>query len=387
MLIPHLVGPQDKKDLGGVFVAVSVRLFAVSLFGIFVPIYLYKSHIGLTMIFLMYAVDFTLRALIQPAISHFIYRYGAKQAFLLSNLTLIGFLGTILFAAGHPVILVCAFIFQMLSFALYFPAYFMVFIHAQRSSLRSQEIGHLQQITLVALTIGPLVGGIMLATVGAGPLMVFAAVLLVVSLRLLKDTHIVTKLHPPKSVEQTTFMWKDAVTAVGKALDNQAAAMIWPIALYFVFTNYTKVGFLIAVSLASSLLLVRLAAALSAHGHRKGLLWYSSVANAVIHLGRIGVSTLSFAFVLNLADGLANVVGLVPSQSVMFDRADGHPLNYFKRFIYTSNLTTGLFWVILAAVLHLYGFNAMLAVAFIAGATGALAAPTFIYAPLDEPKA
>src|SRR3989338_5103928 len=72
------------RELNEMYVSIAIRAFALSLIGVFVPVYLYKIGYPLFSVFLFYAIQSFFQIIFSIPAAKFSSRYGIKHSMLIS---------------------------------------------------------------------------------------------------------------------------------------------------------------------------------------------------------------------------------------------------------------------------------------------------------------
>lgn len=240
---------QDRmKEL---YASIAIRDFAVSMISIFEPIYLYKTYGSLRVVFLFYAVLYSVYFFAIPLGAKAAARYGfghcisASVVFALLYYMVLGRL------QNMPELIVLAVILAVIDKALLRPAYHASMAHYGQSGFRGREVGGLSFLESLASMTGPLVGGIILATQGFSFLFVIVALLVLLSmLPVISNKEEFTpqdfsywaamqRFFKP----QENYRKEDSLAYMGYG-EELIAASFWPVFIFLFLAQFHIIGLL-----------------------------------------------------------------------------------------------------------------------------------------------
>lgn len=371
-----------------IFVANGLKMFGVSIFSIFAPIYLFRLGYDLHTILLFFVLDFGLRMVWQPFAGWFTAKYGSKHALIVSaGGTITTLLLLYSLPSMHwPLLLIAA----VNGFAnvFHFLGYFVNFTGTQNVTQSGKSTGVMAQLVIVATSLGPLVGGIIADTAGASWALIAAVAVVIASLYpLLTSADVVERHRFDLRQLDIRGMRGDLVSQVGKAWDNRSAMIIWPFFLFFIVDNYRDVGLIATLSFLAVMATAYLATQF-VDKLEVPMLISGSTISAIFHLLRGFVTSLGGAIWLNMADGVVNWVSQIPWQAEMYRHAKSQsPVEYFALSNFTSDASSTVYFVILLLVSRFVDQQQMFSIAFVIGAVGVLLAPSIIRRRVMQPAA
>jgi hypothetical protein len=375
-MLQHHMNHPKMSSLRAIFAAISIKMFGLSIFSVFIPIYLYTLHYSFRTIILFFLMDHLFRVLITPAEGWVISRMGPVFGLAVSagmNIVMLLLLYT-LPAHAWPLALVA--LTSAIATSLHFLSYFIDFAVSQKAGKTAREVGTLAQILIVVTSFGPLVGGIIGTNYGTAWLLGITIFFVALSILPLINAH-----HPHIShdFDLMVLPWgkmePDLWSAAGRAWDNRAATIIWPFAIFLLVGTYAKVGFIAAISFFTVFIVARL---VTMRADRSGprLLKTGSFASAIIHLTRIVAQTFASVIFVNLVDGIFNWVGQIPWQAQMYRNAAAtRPIEYLTAFNVVADASSVVFWGLLFVSTYFFDVNQTIILAFILGAVGAMLMP------------
>ncbi|MGH9856996.1 MAG: MFS transporter, partial [Acidobacteriota bacterium] len=280
-------------ELSELYVGMMFRGMALSLSGLFVPLYLIGLNYSLPELFLVVAWYFTFRfALFDWMAGYVVAKYGPKHGLLTSHFILIA--STALFLTtrdfGWPIWLLGGLWGAAQSF--FFVSFNVDFSKVKHSKHGGKELGYVTIMEKIGAVMGPLAGGF-IATV-FGPEYIFWAsiVLLIGGLIPLFSTAepVRTNQHIDFSKFKIDGRLRDYLSYAGVGVEHNLSIYMWPVYLgLFVLigsTAYAKLGVLASVSFLISILAARAIGQVIDRRQGRQLLRYSAAANTALHLTR-----------------------------------------------------------------------------------------------------
>jgi MFS family permease len=359
-------------ELSQIYISTFFRVMAVSLVGIFIPIFLYDLGHSLLAIFLFYVTYFIARAVLHVPTAFIVARFGPKHTILYSfGLLLLSSLAFMTLPEYSWPLWLLATLYAA-SNTLFFTAYHVDFSKVKHSDHGGKETGFANIVQRVGGAVGPLVGGI-IATI-FGPQYIFVAM---TAMLLIGIVPLITSGEAVKTRQKISFrnlrlsaVKRDILSYAGITITHQLSVTIWPLylALFALGTNvYLELGTLSSVGFLVSIFTAFAIGKLVDKRRGRELLHISLISDMFIQFSKPFVNSLPFAFVVNTAGESSAIAMRIAYQKGMYDAADDLPGN---RIIYISvmeawgALIKSLSWVLLIAVGVLFSFEIALIVGF-----------------------
>lgn len=357
-----------RAEFTEMFASSAIRSFARSIISLFVPLYLLNLEYSLGTVFLFLALENGFHAIFVIPAMRCIAWVGIKHAILWSKFfeILQYFLLFLLVSGNLPLLLLVAVVggFQR---ALFFTAYHLDMLKIIRKEKRGTEIGLLHFVSAVFTLIGPVFGGVMLATVGFGWVFAMTAFLLLVSTVPLFFTPDVRVPYVVRVRDIFARGWiRDGLAYVGYGIESGAAGTVWSIFLFLnIVSSFTVLGFVAtianAVSLAANLIVGKLS-----DRYRRFTLRMGSLLSSGIAVVQIFTTAISHVFAINMARGVSHKLLYITADAITYERAADRgavPYILFREII--INGARSIFYVGMI-------FASSLIVGFIAGALASL---------------
>jgi MFS family permease len=302
---------------------VAIRAFALSLVGIFVPVYLYQQGYSFTSIFLFYGLLSLVHALFALPAAKISSNLGAKHSMLISMPFLIIFL-LLLYSLedfNWPLPLLSAF--AGISTSLFWLSYHIDFAKFSSKKHRGKQIGASTIITSIFSVFGPLAGALILTFTGFKFLFLIVSVLLLGSIIPLFMSR---EIHEPAPFSLKGFFRgqkiRDIVGFVGHGVENKLGFVVWPLFIFiFIFgEKYLSLGLVtslaLGVSLISTFIILRFSDI-----SRRVVLKIGTVFNSFVWVAKSFVVTPIQVFITDAFYGASQPPMQVPFDALNYDKA------------------------------------------------------------------
>lgn len=245
-----------KKETNLLSVALAIRSFGIMMVLLFEPIYLYLYFQGsLSKTFLFFGIIFTAYGLLAPLGTRVLARKGVKHTLCLSSPFLFTYYLSLFFLPKMGGLLVLAIIFRVLSLTFFGPSFHTAFTRFSSKEFRGKELGRLNIFSAIAITLGPLSGGIILEKFGYPVLFILVSIILLLStfpLLFSKDRYEVYQDSYRKSLFKIFKRknWRTTLAFGVNGAETQIHIFVWPIFLFILAIQYSFMGILTAIALA-----------------------------------------------------------------------------------------------------------------------------------------
>ena len=335
--------------LSAVYLASTIRTFALSLLGIFTPLYVYQVLEGAglsgrtpakTIILLgvigYYIVNRLTLLLVNIPASYFIaeVKGGFRRSMLLSNILHAANLLLLLFAKNQPLLLLPAAIMAGALIPFYWIPYHLIFIEDGKGKSFGEKISVAGVLDKAAGVAAPLIGGLVIALVGFETLLVVVLFLVVAStFPIFSMCHHERHFVPPLKMIFRDFFSKgfrkDLIAFLGAGSQNVGAAIVWPIFLFTIVGSFAGLGALTSgVVLISILVTLWLGRLVDKRGKRR-VLRAGAYSQSALWGVRAFTSTVPQAFVAQAAARIAAEFLWIPFDTIVYANASaGNPFEY-----------------------------------------------------------
>jgi len=311
------------RELNELYISIAIRAFAVSLIGVFIPIYFYQQGYSFFSIFLFYAFWSLTHLLFSIPSAKISSKLGLKRSILLSIPFLILFFFFLYSLENFNWPLPLLSILIGLSTSLFWLSYHVDFAKFSNRKNRGKQVGFSKIIIAVFSVLGPIAGGIILTFVGFGMLFIIVSVLLIGSVIPLFFSR---EIHEPSSFSLKGFFRgqkiKDILSYIGFGIEGKIGAVVWPLFIFiFIFSEkYISLGLVSSLTLGVALISVIFIGKFS-DIYRRKILKIGSVFNAVIWIVKSFIITPVQVFITDAFYGVSRVTMDVPFDAINYDKA------------------------------------------------------------------
>lgn len=314
------------NPLSKLYANMALRSFALSLIGIFVPVYLLSIGYQLNDVFFFYLVMSLTHAVISFPAIRFSFRFGYSAGALASiPLFIIAYFLLSSLDSTHTSLWLIAVLFGI-GDSLFWMAYHSDFAECSDGEKMGEEVGFLRIINVAVSACAPLLGGGILFFSNFNVLMfVVSSMLFISSIPLF---FIKKKVSHPTVFFKDLFRrqaCKDNILYAIHGFDQGLGGVVWPIFTYVaVLHSFALLGFSVTLSLLVSLATIYMIGKLSNRFPRH-----------VFHVGVLGTSltwimrvftvTTPFGvYMANIAGGFFNNVLTIPFAALVYKTVNGH---------------------------------------------------------------
>ncbi len=362
------------RELNEMYVAMSMRSFAISLIGIFIPIYLFTIGYSLRNIFLFYIMANTFQFVGDYLSGHGIARYGAKHLLIASypmmavNLTMLVTMKTF-----HWPLWALA-LTTAVALNLFWTPYHDDFSKAKDKKSAGRQVGRWIILSEVCGAFGPLLGGIIAQRFGMTYGIIAALVIVVGAMIPLLGKHEIVPRKPfNRSACSVKKYYKDLIAYGGLSLEGMTVGVVWPLFLYFFIRDFAKVGFIVTMSFLLVIFLSLLIGKLTDQYGKERAMKTGSVVTFFTAGSRVLTSGVSMAYVIGTVSSLSQIFLLIPFYSVFYIHADKEPRTEYVTLMEMSvDVFRGILYGIMYASTFFLPVRYVFLIAFCFAAVGAL---------------
>lgn len=359
-------------ELSEIYVSMMFRGLAISLTGLFVPLYMLRlghapSDVALTAMW--YFVARTV--LCDVGAAYTVARIGPKHTILIGNLLLIT--STALFLSlGHmhwPIWLLGGVWGASASF--FFIPFHVDFSKVKHKVHGGKELGYVNIMEKIGFAIGPIAGGFVATIFGAQYIFLLAIVLLLVGIMPLFRSGEPVKQHQKldwKGLDVAKHKY-DFISYGALGIENTLCIFLWPLYLgVFVLVGsaaYAKLGVLSSVAVVGSVSTAFIIGKLIDNKKGRYLLRISAVLNALVHVGRPFIHSYGASVAANLANESITTGYRMPYLKGMYDASDdlpGYRIVYITSMEWFGSALKAVAWaflVVLSMGVSTYTFMAV----------------------------
>lgn len=314
-------------ELSELYIGMMFRSFALSIIGVFIPLYLLELGYPVVSILTLFAWHYTFRIIIDYLTGRTVVTIGPKHTILVSYffqiLMLAMFLTLPQFKWPFPFLgLVWG-----IANSLFWLAYHVDFSKIKHVEHGGKEVGIANIVMRAGYAVGPVVGGVLATIFGAQYTFLIAALVLFIGLIPLLSTAEPVKTHRRLDFGGINFrdLKMNIVVFTSMCIDDMANAFYWPLFLsLFVLGGlaYAELGAISTVSMLVSITAARLIGQMT-DKHRGRALYQAGILSvAATYLGRPLATGVRYALGLSVVYEVVSVGYNLPFYKGLYDEAD-----------------------------------------------------------------
>jgi len=324
--------PNGFDELSELYVNAMLRGLALSITGLFIPIYLLTLGYSFTAVLSVVAFYFTFRGLIMDVVSGYVVaKIGPKHSMLTGYFVQI--LSSAMFltlGSMHWPLWSLAFVWSFAS-SMYFIPFNVGFSKVKHTKYGGKELGYLNIMSRIGQVFGPIIGAVVATVFGPQYIFLAAGILL-----LLGSIPLLSTAEPVRLNQKLDFkgfrvgtLKVDIISFVGVGSENSLYLYMWPLFLgLFILsgsTVYAKLGFLASLSVVLGAIMAYVFGKLTDKGRGRHILRFTAVANSFIYLVKIFTNSFPMAFGLNLSSEAVSAGYRVAYFKGYYDAPESYP--------------------------------------------------------------
>ena len=350
----------------------TVRALAISLVGIFLPIYIFNIsgdylffHTNPTINGISWVISYFLirSVVVWLAILLFGNLIFSKFHFQLS--IMFSFLFLVIeillwqLSADNLIFILAAGFVAGFKTTFYWIPYHIFFLRKSGRKMRKfgKNTGLRFFLTRIMSAIGPALGGLIIVNFGFPVLFMTSIILLVVA-----ALPIAVVVHEWEHQEHNMVQilkkyllnkryLRLTMGFVGQGIDNWIYLIFWPILLFFVLHDFEKVGFISSISfLLSSVAVLLIGKVIDKHGTKK-IHGFGSLLNSLLYLPRMFFSSPTLFYSLDVTDRFLSGTYSLPIMSLSYQKANklgGSDFILYRELCLHGGIIIALFFIMLA---------------------------------------
>jgi hypothetical protein len=346
------------SELSEIYLAVFLRTVAIGMVGIFVPLYLLSSGYRLQDVLLYYALFYAFGTVNDVWVAYLIARFGPKHVMRVSFLLQVVFSVLLINLHYIPLAVLTLSVVASVASTMYFLPYHVDFSKIKHPKHGGKELGFLQIMERVASVIGPLGGGLLATFVSPQAAFWAAAIAMLIATIILMLTPEPMQTHQKLNFKGLKIRneWRDYFSFAMLCVENSTTILLWPIylaAVVFSSAAYIKIGGVASLSVFVAIIVAVPLGKLLDNQKGKLMIKYGTVANSVVHMGRLFVNGVPGAIAVASANEPVTLVYKMAYLKGYYDSADDHPgyrIVYLTIHEIIGDSARASFWFILAAI-------------------------------------
>ena len=245
----HILRILKNTELKEMFIALSIKAFAIGLMGIFIPLYLLKElAYTLDQVLMFYMVFSLTYILIAPYVAQIANTIGLKHSILLSVPLYITFYLLLYNLKSSPELFYLTPVMYGLAACTFWIAYHIDFTKFYDNKYVPEEVGTMLGSLMIISLLGPLVGGILIGFMGfQGVFMIVTALLIVSTIPLFRtpDVHEPVDFAFKHIVRKQYFSDFLHFFSMGS---RGVGFLFWGVYLFTFLQLYTSLGFVMTLA-------------------------------------------------------------------------------------------------------------------------------------------
>ena len=343
------------SELSELYTSISLKTFAISMIGVFVPIYLYQLGYGLVLIALYFTVYFIFRIGLNILAGEVVARYGPKHTISYGYVLVLVYLGMLLTLPqyGWPLWLLALVAATEVSFN--FVAVHVDFSKIKESENVGAELSHMYLLNKIASATGPLLGGLVAVLFGIQVAIIMSIVVLMFAIwpLMLSSEPTRTKQKVDYRAIKLNSELKNITSLAVTSISRQVNISLWPLYIsIFIFSEnvYGMVGLVTSIAVVSSILMAKIFGKIIDDDKGGSLLTISAWFSAFISAMRVAVSSALGVVTMNVVSEFSDTGVLLPLTKGFYDQADtsGGRIAYIAIMESSIAFFRAFFWLTVA---------------------------------------
>ncbi len=322
---PHYFQKHLSRQLEELYASVAILDFALAAVALFEPVYIYQLGYSLQHVLLFFLMTYAAYFFTLPLGGKFVARFGPERSIALSTILLVGYYGGLMLLKSVDWMFWVTPFFLTLQKTFYWPAYHTDFILTSDQGQRGKEFSGLWSLSILMNIIGPLVGGIVVTTLGFPTL--FLGVIAVIIL-----SNIPLFVQPINHIPQPYSYWQSLIMPFQRRHIKTTLAylgfgeefvmqFVWPIFIVLVVKSYVEFGGLIALAtLVTAFATLYIGKVVDRNQPRRALAW-GTIVTAVVWLTRPFMKLVAPVLISDTLGRIAKNTTFVPMTAMTYERA------------------------------------------------------------------
>jgi hypothetical protein len=319
------LAPHPSTEMKEIFWATTIKNFALSMVGVFEPIFLFQIGFSIPQILVYYIISYGLYVLTAPLGARVCRKHGYEHSMLLSAPFLIIYYLALLMVGMSPAALVVAVIAITIRKTLYWPSYHANFATSMHKDEEGREVSTIGALSSVFTAFAPALGGLIVTLWGFSALfMAVSALILLSNVPLLRTPEVFVPTRFPYAEMLHRFFNRKAVRRFFAFFgygEQIMATTLWPIFIAIVVPDLLAVGAVVSLAKVADVLMTLYVGRVSDDGGKRGLLRSGSFFTAMSWLVRPMVNGPLGIFLIDTSYGVAKNVLTVPFLSLLYEHA------------------------------------------------------------------
>lgn len=311
------------RELSEMYVSAALRDLALSMSGIFVPLYLLVDLeyplSKVLMFFLIFSISLTLSVLIA---AKFTSRYGVKHGILTSNFILILYIISLVTLPYHVAYFIPA-ILAGLSTSFYWVNFHVDFARFSDKKNRSKEVSTWFMTAYLSVLVGPILGAIIITFLGFTTLFVIVSLILLLSaIPLFLSSEIYEPLKFSFNDIFKKSHWKETYFYIGYGIRVMLSQVVFPLYIFFLLTKYISLGIISSITSLGSIFIGYIIGKISRNEKKEySMFRYGSLFHSLGLFLMMFVRTFIQIVFVNVYLAMSFIFVDIPHYSMMYSKA------------------------------------------------------------------
>lgn len=311
------------KELDELYASVGIKSFAISLIGIFIPIYLLTLGFNLIDVGIYYLIYYLAILVFYPPSLFLGASWGIKKTMALGIIAILGYFAALnAVGSGSPYYI--AALIQGLGTSLYWTSYHIDFTKFFDKEKIGTEISILRILTLGATALGPAIGAFFISSKSFSFLFLIVSIILIFAIFPLFFTEDAKTQRPRLSIFKV-LKYGGKKMAIG----HQAAGflgfvsgILWPIFMFFALKDVFSLGFIVSATSVITVFLLLMMGRFTDKGSDKAL-GIGTILDSLSWISRMFFLSPIGIFINNFYASITRSMVVIPFEKKVYRRAHG----------------------------------------------------------------
>lgn len=379
-LVRHHMHNAKYLDRTRMYWTMSLKTFAVSLVGVFVPAYLYQLGFSVQEIILYFLVRELIELVMVYPTSLSMMKFGVKSTFAAGCVLSLVNLILLYFLPGSPELYLAAAAIEGLAISMFFLPYHYMFSAAVTRRGGGSQVGFMDILLNIVMALGPLIGGLIASATNLQVVLLMAAAFVGMALGpLIKGRHNEYLIRFSYAQPLRMLITRDSASNMGFGVTEMAATILWPLFIFLLVQSYATLGIVISGSLLLIILLDSYVGRLTDKGLHSWLMNLGAVSSAILHIGRFAASSTGLVVLVNVLSDVTHTLFRIPWTKEFYQHAGRQDrATYIAAMELAVCIGRAVFWSVLLLGSLLISLEGTLIFGFILGAIGSLFVPLIV---------
>ncbi len=357
------------NEVNELYISLSLRAFAIGLVGIFVPIYLLVLGLPMVAIAGFFMVMFGTKVLLHPLTARMSARFGPKHIIVLSYIVSFVYIMMLYALPQYMWLLYPAAVIGGIADGWFWLSRHIDWAAVAGRKKASSEYSWLLIFSNIAMTMAPLIGGVVASAFGIEYALLGAgAGLLLAIYPLLKTLEPVVPRRANLRLLKAA-PWQHLAANFAMNFQSVVSVLFWPIFIYLIVLSYDAIGVIVSASLLLVLLTAWFLGRLGDRGKNTQILKSGSRLRALVHIARVPVQSFPGAMAVNIAGDVTDMLASTPYAIRFYEGARRHGVtSYLVDMEIAGDAAKVASWALLLVLYIFLGLGAALIVTFVLAA-------------------